>query len=475
MLCLEALASRSVKGAGGLAVAPEHEQVLNGVMISAMVQTLQLSFSGMEPTARRALWLTSWRPRHKAPDDGLAVDSSADEDRSDADDPAIEEVFGLQYRDALQEYGTVWLPSDIIMWEGLPLFTRAILPQLALAQQDNAFQRIFHATTDIQDKLTRTSMRARWFRQYTKEARGDWSGTDEETPPPGMMTPVFSLGAELAIQMYIQKVFSIILARAVEGTSDRAEKQRIKQRYTARLTDDELLGLEGLNHALVARLLGDESPLVVFGRGGRANAYFKSHATGQWISRVRELFTWNDHPGRKMRGWENEPYRQFARQMYRIVAQEINILTAEQFLNELAIVAHRRLLTILQYDYDKLSVMRKAFSHHSEYTREKIQEQTMIERTQWLVAQVPPDSINDYRAAKKTGHNHNVHAVRQSISKHGLLVSGATSHIYKEAGLIDDPKYIGWNTRMARAKAFHYEFETALKDMKLEGDSEEVD
>ena len=60
----------------------------------------------------------------------------------------------------------------------------------------------------------------------------------------------------------------------------------------------------------------------------------------------------------------------------------MNTLTAEQFLHELAIVAHHRLLTILQYNYDKLSVMRKAFSHHSNDTREKIHEQTLIERTQ---------------------------------------------------------------------------------------------
>ena len=95
--------------------------------------------------------------------------------------------------------------------------------------------------------------------------------------------------------MYIQKVFSIILAWAVEGTRDRIEKERIRQRYIARLTEDEFLGMEGLNRALVARLLGVRlgvhMPLVVYGRGGRESAYFTSYTTSKWIDRVWELFT----------------------------------------------------------------------------------------------------------------------------------------------------------------------------------------
>ena len=45
------------------------------------------------------------------------------------------------------------------------------------------------------------------------------------------------------------------------------------------------------------------------------------------------------------------------------------------------IVAYWRLLTILQYDYNKVSVMRKVFSHYSKYTRTIIKEQTKVART----------------------------------------------------------------------------------------------
>ena len=45
----------------------------------------------------------------------------------------------------------------MIDWAALPVFKRSILRRLALAQQDPAFQQVFHATRDIQHKLTRES------------------------------------------------------------------------------------------------------------------------------------------------------------------------------------------------------------------------------------------------------------------------------------------------------------------------------
>ena len=195
IFCLEALASRSIKGLGTLVVVEPEEQHLNSVMVSAVIGTLQLTFGGSEVATRRSLWRTSWKTRRIRPRTALAYSSAESEEDGDedeeeeADDIQAVEFLGLCYGDTLRDCGTVWLPPEMINWGALPVFKRSILRRLALAQQDPAFQQVFHATQDIQGKLTRESIRMQRLREMVRNAR--------------QHNKALFTGAELVVQKYI--------------------------------------------------------------------------------------------------------------------------------------------------------------------------------------------------------------------------------------------------------------------------------
>ena len=51
---------------------------------------------------------------------------------------------------------------------------------------------------------------------------------------------------------------------------------------------------------------------------------------------------------------------------------------------------------ILQYDYDKLSVLYKASRHHSKDTQEEISNLSLLERMNWLVPQMSDKYNSDF-------------------------------------------------------------------------------
>ena len=314
----------------------------------------------------------------------------------------------------------------------------------------------------------------RMFRDMVQETMANWPTPHAETPPDAVTSEVFNTAAELIVQQYIQKVFSILFTRAAEGLTP-TDQVLSRKRLSERLSKDELAGLRGLSFVMVKRLLG-AAPHIVFARArknthnGTRQVYFESHASGKWVDRVRELFTWDDHPDRKLRGWDREPFRRFARQTYNIINQEINTATADKFLESLTQIASKHLLIILQYDYDKLSVMRKGSKHHGEHTRAAIKELLMLDRTQWLIAQFPPHLHQDFEKAMV--HNSAGLAIRTSILD--VLVASESSNIADRlGGLITDPARMGINIELGYAQAFNQKFEDEVAETPLEESSED--
>ena len=172
LLFLEALASRSLKGPEGLHVAPEAEQNMSSVLVSALIRLLGLSSGGIEPLRCRSLWLRSWKRRDASRQDldSLGSDDDFPDESNDGDLPPEREVTGLALRDSLERYGVAWLPREMFNWDPFSSFTRGALRRLALALDLHGFQQIFHATKGIQEKLSRQSLETSLLRQIIKSA-----------------------------------------------------------------------------------------------------------------------------------------------------------------------------------------------------------------------------------------------------------------------------------------------------------------
>lgn len=487
LLCLEALVSRSVKGPETLQMASEEEQYLNGVLISALVHILCLTFGGQEPTDCRALWLPSWRRKQKqAQNTNLSTsDDDSESDPEDRDDPKTIEVLGLGLREMVRNLGVAWLPADMFLWESLPMFKRSTLRSLALAQDDNGFQQIFHATKGIQEKLSRQSIKIGLFRDKV-------SAAIEEDP--ASLSPrriinsghsVFALGSELVIQQYIQRIFAILATRknedsALDSPSDTKDHPSAQKVFRLRLSNDELAGFRGLSFAIIRRLLSHPPHTILAreptkGKGVNAKQpYFESSSTGLWIDRVRELFLWGDHQDRKVRGWNNEPFRQLTRQIYRIFEQECNQAAADRFLEQLAWHAHLRLLIILQYDYDKLSVLKKASKHNGEETRVAIKTSSSLARTQWFMPQFPPHLHRSFQAAEQ--HVDRCEPPTAQILGSAFLNKEMLVHKQSStqwSGVPRDPHVFRLKTKLDKAEYFSHELDGLFQTLELEGTSDD--
>jgi hypothetical protein len=275
----------------------------------------------------------------------------------------------------------------LILWNVIPTFTEQALKELALA--DNAFQKSFHKTRNIQKLLLREDTMLKLFRSYLRES--EIAG--------------LKMGVQLSIQSYVQEVLALLAQRWTEGP--RNPKRRLEEFIASvGLEEEETSGLRGLSWVMVAKLIGSPPRIVgvrqskAGGKARNGKAHFAQHDTGLWKDKVFALFAWDDEraDAGKKRGWHNAAFRLLTRRLHSIVVEEAGNLGGRRFLALLKHYAAQRLWMVPQYDYDKLSVMYKASKHHSQSTKEEIRALTPLERTNWLVPQLSSKYDSDYRA-----------------------------------------------------------------------------
>jgi hypothetical protein len=392
LLLLEVLIGHVESGHDGRQAAMREQQLVNGVMVSAVIQALQLS-AGTDPTMHPKIWKPQWYTRewkrvHRGEDGAENSDSNGDDD----DRLNRRRLIGLNFRGRIEESGMAWLPQDLILWNVIPTFTEQALKRLALAE--NAFQKSFLKTRNIQRLLSREDTMLKLFRSYLRE--------------PEKLTAI-KIGAQLSIRSYIQEVLALLAGRWTDGP--RNPKKRLEE-FTARagLEDEEASGLRGLSCAMVSKLIGGPPRIVgvrqskAGGKARNGKAQFAQYDTGRWKDKLSALFAWDDEradAGKKW-GWHNAAFRLLTRRLHSIVVEEVGDLGGRMFLDLIKKYAAQCLWAIPQYDYDKLSVMYKASKHHSQSAREEIGALTALERTNWLVPQVSVKYESDFYAIR--GH-----------------------------------------------------------------------
>lgn len=435
LLILEVLICRTNHTLNGKPVLAEEQQLMNGAMASTVLRLLRYGSNGdAAGPGMQSILAQSWRsrvyksrssrnarpdvPEVAGDDDDSYVESEEDESGSERPGQQGSTLqHGVGISDCIERYGIAWLPRDKVLWNTeYPTFTAEAMRTLAVTK--NGFQRSFSKTSNIQRKIQ--------DEDTTFTALGHLlGGEDAEEQRRG-----FHIAAEMVVQDYVKSVIAILASRWTGGSKSPRTKTQLKEFISfAEMSEGEAAGLEGLTYDLASRMVGGV-PRVVQARpdraGGRArngSSMFGVYNTGLWIDKVHALFAWDDEAteGAKARGWQNASFRLLAQRLRRLVQQEAGDEGVQRFKVITQKVAAQKLWVILQYDFDKLSVMYKPSKCHSQDTKDWVTQLTQLEKTNWAMAQV----AQRYRCSTtRPGHQdcyprpRNPHGLDDAIDDH---------------------------------------------------------
>ena len=268
---------------------------------------------------------------------------------------------GLGFGDIIAHRGTVWLPYSLVKWTPLPHFEGPRRPPLALGAETNIFQRGFRTDRTIVQAL---NAQGRVLQGFLNLLRGD----DAQAGDDGAIKYVFNIAVDLIAQSYIKEVFAILRARGAPHLTQKQEDKAARGVFTFDIVRRALRAEPIIALACVV-------PKGTF-------TYFRGHRTREWWDRIFELFALNNDK-KSPRGWDNKPFRQLTRQLHTAIKQELQ--RSARFARHMHCHMGSRLLIILHYDHDHLSVMWKAFPQHSKHTQDKISGISNVEKTNWLM------------------------------------------------------------------------------------------
>lgn len=386
----EVLAAFTQPGFHGLPRASPSEQACNGVMMSAMIRSMKLSFGGLCPEQLPELWLESWIPKRQRR-------GFIDEDDPEAAAPPTRRM-GLNYQAAVEKHGLTWIRDDVIGWSTPPRFTQRALKKLALI--GNAFQRTFRAPHDLRTRILRSDHIDEEFQELLRDCAAHPANTNEFRKA---MDRVLNTGAELIVQSYVQAVFNMLFDRAKNEGPNRHLALPIRQEaFFAPLTSSEKAGLAGLNLEMMQRLLGHEPAIVAPrpNREGKGPLSLAKYNRSDWGTKLQGLFALDDDPvdprgqTRVLRVWHNAPFRKLAGKLQALVLNHHGFTWESEFQQRLVQVAQRKLLIIFHYDLDKWSTMTKVHPRNTLDTKNYVNSLTALQRTQFIIPTLSP-SLRD--------------------------------------------------------------------------------
>jgi hypothetical protein len=372
LLCLEALICQVEQGPVGLSPISAQHQMTNGVMVSAIVRTLQANLGAKRYLQERSLWSKAWtvkrRTRQQQGDDGEDHDSEVD---------GIERL-GLDYDQCHLRHGLALLPAKLIDWENLPVFSPHIVSQLGIAK--NGFGRHLRHGHNLHHEL---HAEHDVMELYRRQLQGTRALPIDSLSENGHLA-VLKLGAELVIRSYLREILNIMKGRECGMEAHDVIGER--------LSDLESDGFMGFTYVMMEKLFHHPPHVIIAKRSARRGISILGQYDMQtWHGRLSALFSWDDQQSEsaKARGWEHSPFRVLSRRLAYLIGEELGQMAKQQFLPLLITHAASKLWLIPQFDLDKLSVLRKASEHHAASTQTAMKELTFWQRTNWIMPQLP--------------------------------------------------------------------------------------
>lgn len=389
LFLLEVLISRADSSPGGPEPVEQEVQMINGVMVSALLRTLGLITAG-DPR----LYSSIWKDKSGWKDKGSARQQHRRHHRQRLD--------GLNLRRISEETGLIWYPDNVIEWEGDPTFLPGVMARLHLAR--NGLQRGLRVNKDIQVEITAEHIFMRRFRERVQ---------DPEMP----LKEKILLAAEIIIHTYTMDIIEELSLRWDADTAPllthrhRAhtvkEACQIRKRFTACLDHEGAHGMRGLYPAMIRKLVGSEPYMCSTRSTSTEKATCVTGTSNElgddaWASKLEGLFTLKPLPDGKRRKWENANFRLAVRRLSEVIAHEIGAEVADQLVSVTAKHATAFLWIIPRYYADKLMVSRTPRSNQSVEIRQTITTNSRLQNINYISPELPHrvayqfDAIQDH-------------------------------------------------------------------------------
>ncbi|KAI9827582.1 MAG: hypothetical protein M1832_004932 [Thelocarpon impressellum] len=225
LLCLEALTCQAQEGGPDLAAALQQWQMINGIMVSAVVRTLRASLGEHKHLRSCLLWDASWM-----------VSGSGEE----------ETMLELDYRTTVRRHGLAWLPARHVLWDDLSAFAPEVANRLGLAK--NGFGGRLRGGSRAQKALKEENCFyadfGRVLRQILEVYDGSFPDKPQHLARNGSHSRVLWLAAELVVQEYLPNVMKLLWARDPNLES-----------WKDRLDTNEEAGLEAFTYEMAERMM----------------------------------------------------------------------------------------------------------------------------------------------------------------------------------------------------------------------------
>ncbi|KAI9810552.1 MAG: hypothetical protein M1827_006225 [Pycnora praestabilis] len=446
-------------------------QLLNGVMMSALIRTLKLSIGGDDPLLHRDLWQKSWRvrQRHRQP----AIQNDEDEEPPRRG----RQVLGLDYGRCVARFGLVWLPEHMILWNHtLPTFQEHFIRKLAISR--NGFEKSLKHTTTI--AMSRAVAKDDQFLTLFDEYLADAKTSDSDDK-----IGVLKLAAELVIQNYISQVLELLTRRAFPG--DSAADQEHRDHLKDRLTDNEVKGLSGLTYVMIERLIGappDIARVKSSARNGRS--VLAKYYTGSWPDKVNGIFALNDltHDDDGPRAWDRTSFRKLTEHLRARIVSAFDAETGIMFDKILSKTAARRLLIIPLYDKDHLATSAKASINNRSDTQAAIRDTKWLQRTKFampclgasaICSKLTVDSIIDNNLPQKPSMQADCKQIAIGLRAPDLRILSENHALNPMNGTPQDPGRYQFSTHLSLAEGFFENLQNEEIDPSDDEPSEESD
>lgn len=397
LLLIDTIIATTNSTMNGTLSVPDETQLLNGITVSSVLQILRYNFHG-DRANMNPLLLSKWRRRKNGgptrQDEGPTDETESEFSSQDEDKGGdVGSSHGLGLDRIIQLHGTAWLPRELFHWHTpTPCMSQEAIQEQSLAR--SRFQQTFRHSHTIQQRIEDEGVVFQCLRKLLTE----------QTEGSSMKRRLaLEVAAQMVVRAYVQEVIRILANRWDHSTAGVGTTRRLREFVKhCNLTANEAAGLDGLTYGFVEKMVGSDLRLVEV-RADRSNSKARNgvsqlakYNTGLWADKVFGLFDFDDPAigDTKRRGWEKASFRQLYQRLYHFLSQQVSRGAALAFTQKVKTCSSQKLLIILHYDLDKLSVLYKASKHHASGTKEKIADLTELERTNWVIPQI----AKEYRA-----------------------------------------------------------------------------
>jgi len=401
LFCVKIFMSCLRQDSNELQSAFEKLQLINEIMISALIQTFRLSLDVNDSFTQSTMWWKFWKSKERWRKNwSLSCNSQFNQSM----------MLNLNFQTFLNQYDLIWFLHDLIEWNCSLKFIFQVLQYLSLAHH-NSFQISFIKVINIQAYLTYENQLAELFWEFLQKWHDHFIQSKEYKQ---VITEAFIINVNLMIQTYIQDIFNLLILQMT--TDDDLSEFRINHQahliqFLTLLNAKKIFDLKNLSYDMITWLLKNQSWIAIFRsstRKDKEQSWFNDTEMSLWLKKLHALFINDDYitissvsidennsisfvTTSKLCKWHNALFWQLNQRLQLMIDRELSIAFINHYslwIKSLVNLAASKLWIISHYSRKQLVMMQTSFHFHDAVNCIKIQNESCVQQIDWFLSQL---------------------------------------------------------------------------------------